>query len=161
MVAAGERARATKECVRRACAISRLRASARSGEGLGSDGAAVGRALCLTGNAEADVEYRSDAWRAWLGVGLGLGFGLALTLTLTLTLALALALTLITRLLGGERRGRRGGRGGRGGAAAGRRGGRARGRAVGGLDARCGLGAHALGECLVRVGARVRARVRA
>ena len=158
MVAAGERARATKERARRACAISRLRASARSGEGLGSDGAAVGRALCLTGNAEADVEYRSDAWRAWLGVGLGFGFGLALTLTLTLALALALALTLITRLLGGERRGRRGGRGG---AAAGRRGGRARGRAVGGLDARCGLGAHALRECLVRVGARVRARFRA
>ena len=96
VVAAGERARATKERARRACAISRLRASARSGEGLGSDGAAVGRALCLAGNADADVEYRSVAWRAWLGVGLGLGFGLALTLTLTLTLALTLALTLIT-----------------------------------------------------------------
>ena len=78
MVAAGERVRATKERARRACAISRLRACARSGEGLGSDGAAVGRALCLAGNADADVEYRSDAWRAWLGLGLGLGFELGI-----------------------------------------------------------------------------------
>ena len=60
MGATGEWVRTTMERARRACAISRLRVCARSGDGLGSEGKPVGRAL----GRDGDAAYRSDARRA-------------------------------------------------------------------------------------------------